>query len=272
MFRVPAALRRKRWLAIGLMSLSLSGYGSGMEIADMTQPRSLTGADAVSAIHAPMAMTQAPTPEDLHAMPVPVAMAEAGVVDVAPPVVEAPAPLFPPVARVDGVELLSPVLDPLAIGFHEGAWGCKTLEPVGIAIANPRGVALPDDVHDHDHAHDYVVMPSRRRGTNAKSAMDVAVEAGQPVYAPVTGTVVQAQRYALYGRYRDNLVFVRPDAAPHLIVEVFHLTGNTVAKGDRVEAGVTVIAEGARQLPFNSQVDRWSGARTPHVHLQVTRG
>jgi hypothetical protein len=46
-----------------------------------------------------------------------------------------------------------------------------------------------------------------------------------------------------------------------------------VAVGDRVEAVATTIAAGARQLPFDSQVDRVTaahrGAPAPHVHVEL---
>jgi hypothetical protein len=44
-----------------------------------------------------------------------------------------------------------------------------------------------------------------------------------------------------------------------------------VSQGDHVDAGVTVIAPSARQLPFASQVDdlRSADPPWPHVHMEV---
>jgi hypothetical protein len=46
--------------------------------------------------------------------------------------------------------------------------------------------------------------------------------------------------------------------------------GLTVAVGDRVEAGVTQVAERATVLPFDSQVDEFTAEPSnPHVHVEV---
>jgi hypothetical protein len=55
-------------------------------------------------------------------------------------------------------------------------------------------------------------------------------------------------------------------------VKILHILGLEVSPGDRVEAGVTVIADHAHQLPFASQVDdiRTADPAWPHVHIEVT--
>lgn len=160
----------------------------------------------------------------------------------------APAPL----AVVGGVELVSPSPDALIHGFHEGSTKSHALEPV-------------EDGAEH------VVMPSRGRSTPPTSAVDVAMEEGIEVLSPVSGTVVEVSDYSLYGNTPDVLISVRPDDNPDLVVRIFHVVDAAVAVGDPVVAGETVVAASSRQLPFGSQIDRFSGATTPHVHIQVDR-
>ncbi len=126
------------------------------------------------------------------------------------------------------------------------------------------GAIEPEDLG----AERAVVLPSRGRGTGARSAMDVAVQPGTPVLAPVTGTVVEVTDYALYGKHPDVRIRIRPDANPALDVVVLHVTGPHVAVGDHVEVGDPLTAH-ATKFPFRSQIDDLVGP-LPHVHLQVT--
>ncbi len=51
---------------------------------------------------------------------------------------------------------------------------------------------------------------------------------------------------------------------------MFHFDGLQVGAGDRVVAGVTVIAPRATPLPFESQVDEFTAEPSnPHVHVEV---
>jgi murein DD-endopeptidase MepM/ murein hydrolase activator NlpD len=96
------------------------------------------------------------------------------------------------------------------------------------------------------------------------------VQPGTQVRSPVTGTVVRGGSYTLYCDHVDEFLVVEPDAAPGWEVKVLHVVGLQVAVGDRVEAGVTPVAASARELPFESQVDRITGTPAwPHVHVEV---
>ncbi len=170
------------------------------------------------------------------------------------------------VANVAGVELRSPTHAVAVAGFHEGSTRSLALEPA-------------DAAHDHgpqapvlrEGTPPVVVMPSRGRPAPATSAVDLAVAADTPLVSPVTGTVVGVSQYALYGNVTDWLVEVRPDAAPDLVVRIFHVVDPSVAMGQRLEAGATPFAAAARLLPFPSQVDGWTTTPLPHVHVQVDR-
>lgn len=160
----------------------------------------------------------------------------------------------PTIATVQGVSILVPSSDTLAIGFHEGATRSLGLTPV---FDVPDGTPVPQ------------VMPSRGRGTGETTAIDIAIAVNAPVVTPVSGEVVEANEYALYGSTRDLLVTVAPNEAPNLRVRMFHMEELKVSVGDQVVAGETVIAARSRVLPFASQVDRISGDRFPHLHVQV---
>lgn len=160
-----------------------------------------------------------------------------------------PSPLF---ASADGVDIHVPSKHVVLIGFHQASF------PVS------RQMDVVDD------GVDLMTMPSRGRGTGGRTAADVSVEAGTEVLAPVSGKVVDVQRYALYGKYADVKVRIVPDVDRDMLVSIVHVTGAKVSVGDTVEGGITVIAEEATQFPFASQIDRFAG-RQPHAHVEIRR-
>ena len=185
--------------------------------------------------------------------------------------VPAPAPEPAPfrLAPVANVELVTVSPEAEAHGFHEGSTNSLELTPLGEAVTDQRGIALPEAAAD---GVDYIVMASRGRATSPTSAVDIALAEGIEVASPVTGTVLDVSRYALYGKTSDVMVRIRPDSNPDVLVTVFHLVDPTVGPGDAVVAGETVIAGGPRALPFGSQIDKFVGHAGPHVHVQVDRG
>ena len=115
-----------------------------------------------------------------------------------------------------------------------------------------------------------LVLPSRSRETDLRSAADIVVDPSKPVRSPVTGTVLRAGSYVLYCDYDDSYLVIRPDSRPGYEVKVLHFEGLRVRAGDRVEAGVTVVGGNARILPFRSQVDDHTAApHWSHLHVEV---
>jgi murein DD-endopeptidase MepM/ murein hydrolase activator NlpD len=116
----------------------------------------------------------------------------------------------------------------------------------------------------------WFVMGDRERDTNPMGAADVVVEPGTEVRAPVSGTVLRAGSYTLYCNYTDEYLVIAPDSRPGWEVKLLHIQGLQVSKGQRVEAGVTVVAAHAHVLPFPSQVEDNTGVPPwPHVHMEV---
>ncbi len=115
-----------------------------------------------------------------------------------------------------------------------------------------------------------VTMDSRGRDTDRHGSADIALPKGTEIYSPVSGTVVRSGTYTLYCDYRDDYVVIDPDDHPGWEVKMLHIDGVQVHQGDRVEAGVTLIAPRPTVLPFESQVnDHTRESDTPHVHVEV---
>lgn len=160
---------------------------------------------------------------------------------------------FAPLASVEDLTILHPTARVERVGFHESSLdGALALTP------------LPTAVNGFTQA-------SRERGHGAQTAADIVSDPSDVVRAPVSGTVVQAGPYRLYCKYDDDAVLIVPDGHPNWVVRVLHIDGVRVVPGWRVDAGLTVIAQRPRQLPFPSQIDRMAAAAPvwPHVHVEV---
>ncbi len=158
-----------------------------------------------------------------------------------------------PFAGVGGVSLVAPSHAVERVGFHQSAdSGAQELTVLP-------GAVLPVD------------MNTRNRGTGAQTAADTVVQPGTTVYSPVSGTVVKSGAYQLYCSYADDMVEVDPDGHPGWRVTILHLEGVVVTPGMHLVAGITPIAGQAHQLPFSSQVDKYSPVKPawPHVHVEV---
>lgn len=100
------------------------------------------------------------------------------------------------------------------------------------------------------------------------SSVDVAVKEGTPVKSPVSGKVGAVEPYLLYGRYNDVRIDILPKGNQRIKISIIHLKQPTITVGQRVEAGVTVLAM-PRRLPVNSQIDQYLGQITDHIHMQI---
>lgn len=155
----------------------------------------------------------------------------------------------PILATANGVAVYTPSPRPAYIGFHQSS----------NARATPMRAAWGRK------------LPSRGRGTADTSAVDISMDAGDAVRAPVTGTVLAVEPYALYGKYPDYRLRFAPDDDPRMLVSVIHVTDPKVRPGQRVEGGVDLIAGGARKFPFVSQIDVNGGGDRGHVHIEIRR-
>lgn len=156
----------------------------------------------------------------------------------------------PAFAKAAGVVLRLPSHRVEYAGFHQAAFpGVISMKKAGKAKT--------------------AVLPSRGRATSRASAIDIVQAPGEDVRAPVTGKVVEVTKYALYGKYPDVRMRIVPSDNPRAVVSVLHVEGAKVKVGDRVEGGMTVIADGPRKFPFSSQIDRFAGRKWGHVHVEI---
>lgn len=158
-----------------------------------------------------------------------------------------------PFASVGGITLHHPGSRVERVGFHQSNHeGAQTQEILPTAVAP-------------------TTLESRERLTAERTAADIVVDPAVEVRAPVTGTVLRAGTYVLYCKHADDYLVIEPDAHPGWEVKLLHISGVQVRAGDRVEAGITVVAPHATQLPFESQVDevRTADPAWPHVHVEV---
>jgi hypothetical protein len=158
-----------------------------------------------------------------------------------------------PFATTGGITLRHPTRRVERIGFHESNHeGAQVQEPLPTAVR-------PTD------------LDSRGRGTRGRTAADIVSDPNGEVRAPVSGKVLRAGTYVLYCKYSDDYLAIEPDDHPGWEVKLLHIDGVRVKPGDRVVAGVTVVAPRPTQLPFKSQVDdkRDTDPAWPHVHVEV---
>jgi murein DD-endopeptidase MepM/ murein hydrolase activator NlpD len=184
-------------------------------------------------------------------------------------------------ATWNGVELKSPIryTDLLGCVFHQASAqnsdgrssGAQVLQPVGQCMRddNPgsryRGISI-----DTGGDPAYFIEESRGRGTFSTTACDVQSKAGADVLAPVDGTVLAAESYLLYGKYPDLRVYIIMDGQPGYHVAVLHMSSLAVSKGQRVEAGKTVIGTVRNLVPyFNSGPNDYTREEGNHAHVQI---
>jgi hypothetical protein len=157
-----------------------------------------------------------------------------------------------PFAFVGGVTLLHPSDRVERVGFHEANHdGARQMEIAATAAAP-------------------FVMETRDRPTGSRTAADVVVDPDRPIRSPVSGTVRRAGSYVLYCDYSDDFVVIEPDDHPGWEVKLLHIDGVAVTLGERVEAGVTLLAPRPTRLAFESQVEEDTATPPwPHVHIEV---
>jgi len=194
-----------------------------------------------------------------------------------PKVVSGPATF----ATWNGVELKSPIRysDLLGCIFHQASAegedgkpnGTQALQPVGQCLRddNP-GSRFPAVSLETEGEPAYFVEESRGRGTFSTTACDVQSKAGAEVLSPVDGTVLAAETYLLYGKYPDLRVRLLIDRHPGYHVAVLHMASLAVSKGQRVEAGKTLIGTVRDLVPyFHSGLNDYTREEGNHAHVQI---
>lgn len=179
-----------------------------------------------------------------------------------------PAPgSWPAFAEVEGLRLIVPSQKIDIVAFHEASYpDAMEMLPLGRMKHNYNRTKFASPAPSAGTP--YIVQTSRGRVQPATSAADVVLSRTTPVLTPVSGTVVTAKRYKLYGMYPDMRVEIKPDGFPNLRVVIIHLDDVTVQRGDEVSATLSPLGM-ARVFPFDSVVNAEVASDHPHVHIEV---
>jgi len=174
-------------------------------------------------------------------------------------------------SRAAGVTLFRPARPVVGVGFHESLFrSAARMRPLGRATRNDNSGKYRTPPRSDGTT--YVVMGSRGRPTGATTAADVVVRAGATIRSPVTGKVVVVRRYLLYCRTPDLQIYIKPDGASDVRVAIFHLSGVSVRRGDRVVASVTKVGRAWTSTGGSTaQENAYFPGPYPHVHLEIER-
>jgi hypothetical protein len=184
-------------------------------------------------------------------------------------------------AAWNGIALMSPIryCDNVGACFHEASPVAGDGRSDNVQVMQPLGTCLWDDnptrlypgISESAGSETmYFIESTRGRGTYSTTASDVGAKAGTTAYAPVTGTVIAAEPYMLYGRYPDLRVRIAIDGFPGYHVAVLHMSQLLVSTGQRTEAGRTPIGIVRDLVPyFNSGPNPYTREEGNHVHIQI---
>ncbi len=181
---------------------------------------------------------------------------------------------FPPLAKVAGTGIIiylpSDASKTITIGYHE-AENPKTfgLQPIGYCVGNDNPKNMSKEIPVIKGNIPFFILNQRGRGTSATSAVDIVVEPGTEIRSPVDGEVTKIKHYFLYGKYEDFHLEIMPEEYPGLRVAIIHLENLRVKVGDKVKWGHTVLADIRPLYQIQSQIERYSGNKFGHIHLQV---
>lgn len=155
------------------------------------------------------------------------------------------------IAAYGKVKIYSPIAQRELTGvlFHQASYNTAVVMTTKLPDADLEKVSMDHPVRvnheqtegdwvDADALHLYRVQDS----TQMDTSIDVGAKVGTTVYAPVTGTVVLVQEYALYGYVPDISIHIQPKGHPELDVVLLHQSDPEVKAGDKVEGGVTPIS------------------------------
>ena len=179
----------------------------------------------------------------------------------------------PQVVAIYGrLRLQLPISQPnvTAVGYHGGAGGALSLQPVGAQVNQGLFARLWHKLVGTSTAgvHWYQLPGGQGSPT---SALDVGAEPGTDVYSPVDGTVAGLSDLVLNGKSYGQKLEIQPSGAPSIVVVVSHLAADpALTVGSAVVAGRSKIGS---LLDFSS-VERQTLARFTqdagnHVSIEV---
>ncbi len=195
-------------------------------------------------------------------------------------------PLTPLFASYRDLELYLPIAeeDLTEVAFHQAARDnalpMESFAPDAdmTAAANKRGTGRTPPERDSDDTQPAILegevlrMWRSNRSGAPDTAADVGAAPGSPVYAPVTGLIIEVKPYLLYDKYEDLEIHIQPTGWPDIDLVLIHVTDPTVRAGDMVVGGVTRIAS-VRLMSdkIDLQLGKYTTDPGDHVHMQLNR-
>jgi murein DD-endopeptidase MepM/ murein hydrolase activator NlpD len=180
-----------------------------------------------------------------------------------------------------GINLLSPIRfsDNVGAVFHEASAlsgdgttdNVQTMQPLGTCLRDDNPSRLAPGISDSPGGETmYFIEDTRGRGTYSTTACDLTAKAGTTAYAPVTGKVIAAEPYLLYGKYPDLRVRIAIDGFSGYHIAILHMSQLLVSTGQRVQAGKTPVGIVRDLVPyFNSGPNPYTREEGNHVHVQI---
>ena len=176
-------------------------------------------------------------------------------------------------ADVAGISLSSPVRpeELTGLGYHPEGESFLEMSPRGENLSG--NVLLGLFRGDTAEKIRYNLMPPAERPGPRTGALDVGAEAGTPVYAPVTGTIVAIRPDPVL-QEGANVVEIKPADNPDVRVSVslVQQIDEEVGPHSPVEAGMTEIgsvADSAKVL--RPQLASYASGSGNHVTVSVSR-
>ena len=177
-------------------------------------------------------------------------------------------------ADVAGISISSPVRpeELTGLGYHPEGESLLEMSPRGknlsgnVLLGLVRGDSAPEKIQYH-------LMPPAERPGPRTGALDVGAEAGAPVYAPVTGTIVAIRPDPVL-QEGANVVEIKPADNPDVRVSVtlVQQIDEEVGPNTPVEAGMTeigTVADSAKVL--RPQLASYASGSGNHVTVSVSR-
>lgn len=115
-------------------------------------------------------------------------------------------------------------------------------------------------------------------GADPARGLDVAADAGTPVYAPVDGQVTQVRPFEIAGAPAGQLVEIQPQSDAGLVVRITGVAGSRLAVGESVRSGQTrlgqVAAIGQRlaRAGIGEPLSQWVAGPGDHVRIEAWPG
>jgi murein DD-endopeptidase MepM/ murein hydrolase activator NlpD len=180
------------------------------------------------------------------------------------------------VAQVEGLDIVLPVARAVttAVAYHpvDNA-GTVPFAPAGDRLSGGSlGQKLADIFAGAAAVQYYLMDGAGGERSSSTAGLDVGAVPGSAVVSPVDGKVTAIKQYRILGRYPDVEVHIQLAHDPSLLLVLTHLARPTIAIGDVVARGETVLGS-VRGFPatLHQALSRFTSDTGDHVQMMVLR-